>query len=111
MTYQHVAYATRTEAQTLLAHKENEAEIIGKGTWLDSVAQRIIERERKLGRLREIMRVESGVGASGVPHLGNSGDVARAHGFKMALVFLGVKAELILFYDDQDGLIQVAGMT
>src|SRR5437867_6308924 len=94
MTYQHVAYATRTEAQTLLAHKENEPEIIGKGTWLDSVAQRIIERERKLGRLGEVIRVESGLGASGVPHLGNYGDVARAHGVKMALESLGVKAEL-----------------
>jgi len=50
----------------LLAHKDAEPEIIGKGTWLDSVAQRIIERERKLGRLGQVIRVESGLGASGV---------------------------------------------
>ena len=107
MTYQHVAYPTGGELPTLLAHKDSEPEIIGKGTWLDSVAHRIIERERKLGRLGEVIRVESGLGASGVPHLGNYGDVARAHGVKMALESLGVKAELILFSDDKDGLRKV----
>src|SRR3989475_10884420 len=38
---------------------------------------------------------------------GNYGDVARAHGVKMALESLGVKAELILFSDDKDGLRKV----
>src|SRR5438309_11698956 len=100
MTYQHVAYPTRQKLPTLLAHKDDEPEIIGKGTWLDRVAQRIIERERKLGRLGGDIRVESGLGASGVPHLGNFGDVARAHGVKMALESLVVKPELILFAAD-----------
>src|SRR5438445_10507014 len=80
------------ELPTLLAHKDSEPEIIGKGTWLDSVAHRIIERERKLGRLGEVIRVESGLGASGVPHLGNYGDVARAHGGQNGLGSSGREA-------------------
>lgn len=86
---------------------QDEPEIIGRGTWLDSVAQRIMERERKLGRSNSTIRVESGLGASGIPHIGNYADVARAHGVRMALENLGAKAELILFTDDKDGLRKV----
>jgi len=82
-------------------------EIIGKGTWLDKVAQDIIEREQQLGRQGQSLRVESGLGASGIPHLGTYGDGARAWGVKMALKIVGVEAEYIAFSDDKDGLRKV----
>ncbi len=79
-------------------------EIIGRGTWLDKVARDILEREEKLGRHNAILRVESGLGASGIPHLGTFADGARAWGIKMALTTAGAKAEYIAFSDDKDGL-------
>ena len=82
-------------------------EIIGKGTWLDKVAQEIVEREKKLGRQAQVIRVESGLGASGIPHLGSFADAARAYGVKMALTVMGVRAEYIAFSDDKDGLRRV----
>jgi len=81
--------------------------IIGRGTWLDRVATEILDRERLLGRTVEILRVESGLAASGVPHIGSYGDAARAYGVKLALESLGSKAELIAFTDDKDGLRKV----
>ncbi len=78
--------------------------IIGKGTWLDKVAKEIVDRERKLGRETQKLRVESGLAASGIPHIGNYGDAARAYGVKLALGVLGVKGEYITFSDDKDGL-------
>jgi lysyl-tRNA synthetase, class I len=82
-------------------------QIIGRGTWLDRVASEIVERERKLGRQVDVLRVESGLGASGVPHIGNYSDAARAYGIKLALESMGKKAELIAFSDDMDGLRKV----
>jgi len=82
-------------------------QIIGRGTWLDKVASEIVERERKLGRHVDVLKVESGLGASGVPHIGNYSDAARAYGIKLALESLGLKAELIAFSDDMDGLRKV----
>ena len=82
-------------------------EIIGRGTWLDRVASEILEREKKLGRQSDLLRVESGLGASGVPHIGNYSDAGRAYGVKLALESMGVKAELIAFSDDKDGLRKV----
>ena len=82
-------------------------EIIGKGTWLDRVAQEILDREKKLGRHRGIIRVESGLAASGIPHLGSFADAGRAHGVRMALTVLGADSELIAFSDDKDGLRKV----
>ncbi|HZY95250.1 MAG TPA: lysine--tRNA ligase [Candidatus Bathyarchaeia archaeon] len=82
-------------------------QIIGKGTWLDRVASEIIERERKLGRSVQVLRVESGLGASGIPHIGNFSDAARAWGIKLALESAGQKAEFIAFSDDKDGLRRV----
>src|SRR5713226_1124368 len=82
-------------------------QIIGRGTWLDRVASEIIERERKLGREVQTLRLESGLGASGVPHIGTFGDAARAYGVKLALESTGTKAELIAFSDDMDGLRKV----
>jgi lysyl-tRNA synthetase, class I len=82
-------------------------QIIGKGTWLDKIASDIIEREKVIRPKQRSMRVESGLGASGIPHIGSFGDAARAHGVKMALQNMGVRTELIAFSDDMDGLRKV----
>ena len=80
---------------------------IGKGTWLDKVAFSILEREKNLGRSTKILRVESGLGASGIPHIGSMGDAVRAYGISLALKNMGYNAELIAFADDLDGLRKV----
>ncbi len=81
--------------------------LIGRGTWLDKLASEIIERERSLGRSTHLVRVESGLGASGIPHVGSLGDALRGYGAKLALEDQGVKSELIAFTDDMDGLRKV----
>jgi len=82
-----------------------EQKIIGKGTWIDKLAFELIEREKQLGRgIDDIIRVESGLGASGIPHIGSLGDAVRAYGVKLALENLGCKSELIAYSDDLDGL-------
>ncbi|MEM3383744.1 MAG: lysine--tRNA ligase [Nitrososphaerales archaeon] len=87
-------------------NKELE-EIIGRGTWIDKVAKRIIEREDRLKRNKEILRVESGIGASGIPHIGSLSDAIRAYGVKLGLESMGYRSELIAFSDDMDGLRKV----
>jgi len=82
-------------------------EIVGRGTWLDMVARRVLERETKLGRKADVLRTESGLGASGIPHIGSLGDVIRAYGVKLALDSDGAKAEFIAYSDDLDGLRKV----
>ncbi len=82
-------------------------QIIGRGTWLDRVAAEILAREEKLGRTSDTLRVESGLAASGIPHIGNYSDAARAYGVKLALESMGAKTELIAFSDDKDGLRKV----
>ena len=79
-------------------------EIIGKGTWLDKLAFELLEREKSLNRSLENIKVESGLGASGVPHIGSLGDAVRAYGVKLALENFGYKSELIAYSDDLDGL-------
>jgi len=81
--------------------------IIGRGTWLDKVAQETIEREKKLGRNLSLIRVESGLGASGLPHIGSVGDAIRSYGIKLALESLGYSSELVAYSDDFDGLRKV----
>ena len=81
-----------------------EQKIIGKGTWIDKLAHELIEREKQLGRKTDLVRVESGLGASGIPHIGSLGDAVRAYGVKLALENLGYKSELIAYSDDLDGL-------
>ena len=93
---------------TCARHWDNEnmpeKEIIGKGTWIDKLASELLEREKTLGRKTDLIRVESGLGASGIPHIGSLGDAVRAYGVKMALENLGYKSELIAYSDDLDGL-------
>lgn len=85
----------------------SEVQIIGRGTWLDRVAKEIIEREKSLGRSTDNIRVESGLGASGIPHIGSLGDAARAYGLKLALEEAGYHSELIAYSDDMDALRKV----
>jgi lysyl-tRNA synthetase, class I len=83
----------------------DEAQIvIGKGTWIDKVADNLIKREKKLGRDLSLIRVESGLGASGIPHIGSMADAVRAYGIALALQNFGFKSELIAYSDDMDGL-------
>jgi len=81
--------------------------IIGHGTWYDKVAVEIVERERKLGRSLDLIRTESGLGASGFPHIGSFADCARAYAVALALKEQGFKSEYIAFADDLDGLRKV----
>ncbi|MDG6898726.1 MAG: lysine--tRNA ligase [Nitrososphaerota archaeon] len=86
---------------------EQEVKIIGRGTWLDKVAAEAVEREKRLGRSLSLLRVESGLGASGLPHIGNVGDAIRSYGVKLALETAGFRSELIAYSDDFDGLRKV----
>lgn len=84
-------------------HCMNE-EIIGRGTWYDKMAAKIIEREQKLGRKLDLTRTEMGLGASGLPHVGNLGDAARSYAVTLAIRGQDCNSELIAFCDDMDGL-------
>ena len=83
---------------------EEQARVIGKGTWLDRVADEVIRREKELKRDTSLIRVESGLGASGLPHIGSVGDAIRSYGVKLALESAGYRSELIAYSDDFDGL-------
>lgn len=78
--------------------------IVGRGTWLDKIAKKIVEREQKLGRSLQLINVESGLGASGIPHVGSIGDAVRAYGIKLALQDIDYKSRLVAYSDDLDGL-------
>ena len=84
-----------------------QVKIIGRGTWLDKVADEVVEREKKLRRSLSLVRVESGLAASGFPHIGSVGDAIRSFGIKLALETIGYKSELIAYSDDLDGLRKV----
>ena len=81
--------------------------IIGKGTWYDKAASELIEREKKLGRNLKLIRTESGLGASGFPHIGSLGDALRNYAVALGCRLQGYEAELIAFSDDKDGLRKV----
>ncbi len=81
-----------------------EQKIIGRGTWIDKLADELLQREKMLGRSTDLINVESGLGASGIPHIGSLGDAVRAYGVKLALENFGYKSELIAYSDDLDGL-------
>jgi len=75
--------------------------------WIDAVSKAVLDRENRLKRGLEILRVECGIGASGFPHIGSVGDAIRAYGVKLGLDALGTKSELIAYSDDRDGLRKV----
>ena len=79
-------------------------EVIGHGTWYDKVALEIVEREQKLGRSLDLLRVESGVAASGIPHIGSLSEVARNYAVSLALKEQDRNSEFIVFSDNKDGL-------
>jgi lysyl-tRNA synthetase, class I len=87
--------------------KTEEENIIGKRTWIDKVADTLLRREKSLGRNLEMLVVESGLGASGPPHIGSIGDAVRAHAIALALRNFGYRAELVAYSDDMDGLRKV----
>jgi len=79
-------------------------DVIGHGTWYDKIAVDIVNREKKLGRSLDLVRVESGVAASGIPHIGSLGEVTRNYAVSLALGEQGYNSELIVFSDNKDGL-------
>jgi lysyl-tRNA synthetase class 1 len=81
--------------------------IIGHGTWYDKMAQKVVNRERKLDRSLEKVRTEMGLGASGFPHIGSLGDAARSYAVTLALKEMSFTSELVAFCDDKDGLRKV----
>lgn len=80
---------------------------IGRGTWIDKLAAELVDREKELGRSLDMLRVESGLGASGIPHIGSLGDAVRSYGVKLALEDMGYDSELVAYSDDMDGLRKV----
>jgi len=83
---------------------DENMEIIGRGTWIDKVAWETIEQRKEFFGEKGEFRAESGLGASGFPHIGSLGDAVRGYGIKLASEDLGYKAKLIAFSDDMDGL-------
>ena len=84
------------------------ADTIGRGTWIDKLAHDMIKREKRLGRnLDDTIIVESGLGASGIPHVGSLGDAVRSYGVKLALQDMGYDSMLLAYSDDLDGLRKV----
>ncbi|MBT0160455.1 lysine--tRNA ligase [Candidatus Bathyarchaeota archaeon A05DMB-2] len=81
--------------------------VVGHGTWYDMMAQKVVKRERKLGRSLDKVRTEMGLGASGFPHIGSLGDAARSYAVTLALKEMGFNSELVAFCDDKDGLRKV----
>jgi len=87
-------------------------EIVGRGTWYDLMAKKVIDRERELGRSLSLVRTEMGLGASGFPHIGSLGDAARSYAVTLALKSMDVNSELVAYCDDKDGLRKVpAGLS
>jgi lysyl-tRNA synthetase class 1 len=82
-------------------------ETIGRGTWYDMMAKKVIEREQRLGRNTDKIRTEMGLGASGFPHIGSLGDAARSYTVTLALKCLYFNSELVAYCDDKDGLRKV----
>jgi lysyl-tRNA synthetase class 1 len=81
--------------------------IIGRGTWYDKAAEELVEREKKLGRSLDLLRTESGLGASGFPHIGSLADALRNYAITLALRSMGYNSEYLAFADDKDGLRKV----
>ena len=85
--------------------------VIGRGTWYDKAADELIKREKKLKRNLDLIRTESGLGASGYPHIGSLADGLRNYGIAMGLEVRGYNSEYIAYADDKDGLRSIpAGM-
>ncbi|MHA2289943.1 MAG: lysine--tRNA ligase, partial [Promethearchaeota archaeon] len=91
---------------------EDNKEVIGRGTWIDKLALKVVDRKDNLkGKHPSIIRTESGLGASGFPHIGSFADASRAYAFKLALEDTGRESEFVAFADDMDGLRKVPAGT
>ncbi len=97
-------WTARTWQRSLDELTDGRQDVIGRGTWIDKLAHEMVEREEGLGRSTDMLRVESGLGASGIPHIGSIGDAVRAFGVKLALEDMGHGSELVAYSDDLDGL-------
>ncbi|NIM44567.1 MAG: lysine--tRNA ligase [Nitrososphaeria archaeon] len=81
-----------------------DRDIIGRGTWIDKVSSDLIEKEKKLDRSLDLIVTESGLGASGIPHVGSIADAIRSYAVTLALRDMGYSSKTIAFSDDMDGL-------
>ena len=66
--------------------------IIGHGTWYDKMALEVIQKEKKLKRGLSPLRTESGIGASGIPHIGSLADATRSHAVSLAIENQGISS-------------------
>jgi lysyl-tRNA synthetase class 1 len=75
--------------------------------WPFEEARKALARVRKLGRQQAIF--QTGFGASGLPHIGTFGEVARTTMVRQAFQLLApdIPTRLICFSDDMDGLRKV----
>ena len=81
---------------------------IGRGSWIDTEALHALKKKEKTGRgPKDLFRTESGLGASGFPHIGSFADASRNFIIKLAAEELGHQAEFIAYADDLDGLRKV----
>ncbi len=90
-----------------MASSAKKREIIGRRTWINKAAYEVIHGEEHLERKLPNLRTKSGLGASGIPHIGSLGDAVRANGIKLAIEDQGRESEMIAFSDDMDGLRKV----
>ncbi len=81
--------------------------VVGHGTWYDMMAKKVLDREKSLNRSLALMRTEMGLGASGFPHIGSTGDAARSYAVTLALREMKCNSELVAYCDDRDGLRKV----
>jgi lysyl-tRNA synthetase class 1 len=81
--------------------------MIGRGSWIDKLAADALKYKKRMGKKTEIFRTESGLGASGFPHIGSFSDAARGFVIKLAAEDAGHKSEFIAYSDDMDGLRKV----
>ncbi len=91
----------------MMSRSQRKLNVIGRGTWYDKTAAELIEREKRLGRSLDLIRTESGLGASGFPHIGSLGDALRNYAVAMGVRVQGYDSELVAFSDDKDGLRKV----
>ncbi|MFQ5980264.1 MAG: lysine--tRNA ligase [Candidatus Heimdallarchaeota archaeon] len=92
--------------------QSNDFAIVGRGTPWDIIANDALASKRKFRPEPIIFCCESGLGASGFPHIGSFSDGARAFTVKLAAEDQGNPAKYIAYSDDLDGLRKVpAGMS
>jgi len=80
---------------------------IGRGSHWDKIASDAIKRKKKI-KNTDLFICESGLGASGFPHIGSFADGARAYAVKLAVEDQGTyKSKYYAYADDLDGLRKV----